>query len=87
MARKTEIIDDDGNALPPPEPGSPVAQIIYLLEYARTRGFRIGPQVQVGDTIVQVLDLRQAKAMQQTEDAIPDLDPDSDMALILRPEG
>lgn len=57
--RKTTLVDDDGNEILPPEPGSPVAQVIYLLEYARKRGFQI-PTVQIGDVILQVRDLRQA---------------------------
>lgn len=59
MARNTsDVIDDDGNIIAPPPPDSPVAQIVWLLEYGRKRGFRIGPTVQVGDTIVQVRDMR-----------------------------
>lgn len=59
--RKTTMVDEDGNEFPPPEPGSPLAGVIYLLEYGRKRGFRIGPAVQIGDITVQVQDLRQAK--------------------------
>lgn len=89
MARKrTEVIDEDGNALPPPEPGSPVAAVIYLLEYGRLRGFRIGPTVQVDGVIVQVADLRQQMQMQKAQaEGSPDIEPGSDMALILGSEG
>jgi hypothetical protein len=88
MARKKiEIVDDDGNELPPPEPGSPVAQIIYLLEYGRKRGFRIGPRVQVADTIVEVADLRQAAATAREAGGGPELPPGSDMAILLAQEG
>jgi hypothetical protein len=85
MARKRdEVIDDDGNILAPPAPDSPVGQLIYLLEYGRKRGFRIGPRVQVGDTIVEVLDLRQRKAVQEDNgDDNMDLVPGSDMATLL----
>jgi hypothetical protein len=85
MARKRdEVIDDDGNILPPPPPDSPVGQLIYLLEYGRKRGFRIGPRVQVGDTIVEVLDIRQRKAVQDDSgDDNMDLVPGSDMATLL----
>lgn len=81
MAKKdSEVIDDDGNVIAPPPPDSPVAQIVWLLEYARKRGFSI-PTVQVGDTIVQVRDLRQEA---QSRGGTPaDLSPDSDMALVL----
>lgn len=86
MARKIDIVDDDGNELPPPDPGSPVAQIIYLLEYGRKRGFMIGPRVQVGDAIVEVRDLRQAAAHARDQrDALPDIEPGSDMAILLGP--
>lgn len=76
------MIDDDGNIVAPPPPDSPVAQIVWLLEYGRKRGFRIGPTVQIGDTIVQVADLRQ-KAQTQPNTTMPDLEPDSDMAQVL----
>jgi hypothetical protein len=84
--KRTEIIDEDGNVIAPPEPGSALSQIIYLMEYGRTRGFQIGPHVQFGDVIVTVKDLRQerafAKDAKRDTDA-PELDPESDMALVL----
>lgn len=85
MATKAtkDIIDDDGNLIAPPPPDSPVAQIVWLLEYARKREFQIGA-IQIGDTIVQVRDLRQNAAPQQGR--VVDLDPDSDMAKILMPD-
>lgn len=52
--------DDDGNELTPPSPDSDIGQLIYLLEYGRQRGFRIGPRVQIGDVVLEVADLRQA---------------------------
>lgn len=84
--RKVEIVDDDGNVIAPPEPGSPVAQIIYLLEYGRTRGFLIGPRVQVGDTVLEVRDLRQAAAHAENRRSEPDLVPGSPMAVLLGDE-
>jgi len=86
MNRKHEISDDDGNIINTPAPDSDVMQLIYLLEYARTRGFKIGPTVQIGTVIVQVADIRQAK-MEQREQTQPDLDPESDMAVILAGRG
>ncbi len=88
MGRKNEVIDEDGNVLPPPEPGTPVAHIIYLLEYGRKRGFRIGPRVQVGDAIAEVLDLRQQIQVQQAQrtETRPDVEPGSDMAVLLGSE-
>lgn len=89
MARKkTEVIDDDGNELPPPDPGSPVAQIMYLLEWGRQRGFQIGPRVQVGDTIIETVDLRQRAAMLKGQrSGEPDLVPGTDMHTLLAGDG
>ena len=84
MTRRHEIIDDDGNVLQPPEPGTDAAHAIYLLEYGRKRGFRIGPTLKVGEVLLQVADLHQA-AQQSREDHVPDLDPESDMATLLGP--
>lgn len=53
------LADEDGNDILPVDPASPIGQLIYLLEWGRKRGFRIGPTVQIGDTIVQVRDLRE----------------------------
>lgn len=84
--KKDEVIDDDGNVLPPPEPGTDAAHVIYLLEYARKRGFRIGPELKVGAIEMSVIDLRQndARARAHKEGMI-DLEPGSDMALLLTP--
>lgn len=89
MRKRDEVIDEDGNVLPPPEPGTPISQIIYFMEYCRKRGFRAGPRVQVGDTIVEVLDIRQQLQVSkaQRSDAPPDLVPGSDMATLLGDEG
>lgn len=84
--KQDDIIDDDGNALAPPEPGSPVANIIYLLEYGRKRGFQIGPIVRVDGTAMQVRDLRQAAATAKEQRPAPDLALDPDMALLLGPD-
>lgn len=78
--RKTTVVDEDGNEMQPPEPGSALAQVIYLLEYGRKRGFQIGPALQVGDIIVQVRDMRIKET--QHEHA-PDVTPGSDMAKVL----
>lgn len=51
--------DEDGNDLVVPPPDSDVGQLLYLLEYGRQRGFRIGPRVQIGDVVLEVADLRQ----------------------------
>lgn len=59
--------DDEGNDLTPPSPDSEVGQLIYLLEYGRARGFRIGPTVQIGNVVVQVSDLRQTEGRRQND--------------------
>src|SRR5678810_422079 len=56
---KRPPIDIDGNPLAPPRADSDVADLIYLLEYARRNDYRVGPMIQIGRTIVQVRDLRQ----------------------------
>lgn len=89
MARRhrDDIIDDDGNIIQPPPPDHPVMTVLYLMEYGRKRGFRIGPTVQVDGTIVQVVDLRQTAAVERMKkDEAPDLEPGSDMALVLGAE-
>lgn len=84
MRKRDDIVDEDGNLIPPPDPNSPIGQIVWLMEYGRKRGFRIGPRVQVGDTIAEVLDLRQQLQVSKAQrgDA-PDLAPGSDMAVLL----
>lgn len=59
MTKPRSFSDEHGNALPALDPTSPVFQLVALLEYARHRGFRIGPMVRIGDVTVQVQDLRQ----------------------------
>lgn len=62
MTTRRQVIDDDGNIIPPPPPESDVGQLIYLLEWARTREFVVGPVVKIGELQVQVADLRQARS-------------------------
>lgn len=82
--RGKEIIDDDGNVMSPPEAGTNAAHALYLLEYARKRGFRIGPVLKVGDVVLQVRDIRQEAAMSEEQrSAAPDVEPGSDMAILL----
>lgn len=57
--------DENGNMLPEIDPTSDVMKIIYLLEYCRARNFIVGPNVQVGDTIVQVKDPRVLKNLER----------------------
>lgn len=55
------IHDEHGNPLPALDPTSAAYQIVALLEYARLRGFRIGPYVEIDGVKMQVQDLRQAE--------------------------
>lgn len=61
-------VDDEGSPLALPDASSDVGQLIYLLEWARVRGFRVGPTVQVGNLIVQVTDLRQTEGRRDRDD-------------------
>lgn len=83
--KSEDILDDDGNVILPPPPDSDVARLIYLMEYGRKRGFRIGPVVKIGETTVQVRDLRQERQMREHDDA-PDLEKGSDMSVLLNGE-
>lgn len=55
--------DEEGDPLPQPAPASDLADLIQLLEYARTKDFQIGPVVQVGKIRLQVSDIRQARKL------------------------
>lgn len=66
--------DDEGNPLALPDPKSEIGQMIYLLEWARLRGFRLGPILQIGETIIQVSDLRQREGRRDPDDK-PDRGP------------
>lgn len=55
--------DSEGDPLPQPAAASDLADLIQLLEYARTKDFAIGPFVQVGKIRVQVADVRQARKL------------------------
>lgn len=89
MRNKHELIDDDGNVMPVPGPdASDVAKAIYLLEYARLRGFRLGPTLKVGELVTQVQDLRQLGELTKDETSkMPDLVPGTDMHTLLGNSG
>ena len=65
--------DSDGNPVIEVDPLSSVGQFTALMEWARRRGFRIGPTVKIGDLVVQVSDLRQTEA--RGEPLPPDVGP------------
>lgn len=67
------IHDEHGNPLPALDPTSAAYQLVALLEYARVRGYRIGPFVKIGDVVAQVQDLRQDRSSAPSEEHI---DPD-----------
>lgn len=54
-----KLFDEDGNWLPELDPNSDLVKIIFLAEWARKRGFTIGPYVQIGNVTLQIKDLRQ----------------------------
>lgn len=56
-------LDETGHPLPPIEPSSDVAQLLYLLETARQRGYRIGPTIRIGNLVTSVVDLRQTEGV------------------------
>lgn len=68
--------DEDGDPLPQPAAASDLADLIQLLEYARTKQFRIGPMIRIGKIALQVRDLRQDKQLGAAEkqDAPPEPD-------------
>lgn len=56
--------DENGDPVPVPSQdtavGEAVAAIQQLMEWARKRGYSIGPEVQVGDVVLRIRDLRQS---------------------------
>lgn len=62
-------VDSDGNPLNPPDVSTDAGTALYLLEYARVRGFRIGPAIQVGSVTFQVQDLRQTADVKRQAEA------------------
>jgi hypothetical protein len=61
--------DEDGNDLPAVT-SKDVLDLIYLLEYARKRGFQIGPTVKIGEVTLQVRDTRLGEAPRGPEPTI-----------------
>lgn len=57
--------DEAGDPVVAPSPetavGEAVAAIKQIMEWGRKRGFQIGPEVQVGEVVIRIRDLRQAK--------------------------
>ena len=70
---------DEGDSLSVPDVNSDAGVIVYLLEFARRRGFAIGPMIRVGKIALQVTDLRQA-----TQGNVPDMDALSEEMRIMR---
>jgi hypothetical protein len=68
----------EGEPLAVPEPGTDVAHLIYLLEYCRRSGFKLGPHVQIGSIAVVVTDMRQLEDAGESPLTGPD-DPDMEL--------
>lgn len=66
--------DEEGRPIGAPTSGSDVAQLTYLLEWARIRGFRVGPMIAVGGLQLQIRDLRQHEDRRDPDDT-PDPGP------------
>lgn len=58
---RSDAHDEVGNPVLAVDPVSPAGQLVALLEWARRRGFRIGPLVKIDGLTVQVQDLRQTE--------------------------
>ena len=67
-----------GDELPAPAPGTDAADLIYLLNYCRRRGYKLGPTIQIGRIAVMVTDLRQIEEADASPLAGPD-DPDMEL--------
>ena len=65
MSKK--LADVEGEYLPELEHPD-VKALIHLLEYGRLKGIRIGPMVQIVDTVVQVRDIRQTEGRKDIDD-------------------
>lgn len=61
MPPRKPVTTSDGDALPALPADHDVMAAIHLLEYARSRGFRVGPYLIVGSVKVQIRDVRQEK--------------------------
>lgn len=72
-SNKRKLANADGEYLPDIDPTSDVVKVVYLLEWARARGFKVGPAVQVGDVILQVQDLRQIEGRQSRDEPTRDI--------------
>lgn len=68
---KVKVLDD-GGTLHEVDAGTDVGGAILLLEYARARGFRLGPYLQVGSVTVQVADTRQENDRRDPDPIDPD---------------
>lgn len=76
MAKRPQVLPDvdDDAATPPKQPAGThdVDHAIRLLEWGRRNGFIIGPTLKVGETTMQVQDLRVIKREGLRGDVPPD---------------
>lgn len=77
MARNRDP-EDDAPKLPLEDD---VTRAIHLLEWARKRGFRVGPVLQVGDVKMQISDVRQVKMEGLDPERVTDLGPYGEFGL------
>lgn len=72
-SKKRPLLTDDGDPLPAAPANHDVLAAIHLLEYARTRGFRIAGALKVGSVEILVEDMRQGRGQRGGGgDSIPD---------------
>lgn len=69
--------DESGDPVLSVDPHSDAGQLVALLEWARKRGFRIGPTVKIGAVVAQVEDLRQTEG--RGTQPVPDMGPFEDL--------
>lgn len=60
--------DEDGDPVPQPVAASDLADLIQLMEWARTKGYRVGPMVRVGKLALQISDVRQREGKDRKEE-------------------
>lgn len=70
-------VSDDGGNLHEIDPATDVGGALLILEYARARGFKVGPMLQVGGVVMQVSDTRQESGRSHDEPV------DEDMARVM----
>lgn len=75
MTKKSdlELATDLGDVIPTISPETDVGKLQALMEWARVRGFEIGPVVRIGGVTLQIRDLRQVEARESKRATEPDM--------------